>query len=259
MIKRRQTRAVRVGNIIIGGGAPVSIQEMTSTQTNDIKKTVAQIKSLERAGCELVRVAVPDRESAKALKEIKSYINIPLIADIHFDYRLAIMAAESGIDKLRINPGNIGDKKKVAEVAKAAKKHGIPIRIGVNSGSIQKKLYQKYGGATPEAMVESALSEIQLLEEFGFKDIVVSLKSSDVNTTVKAYQLIAEKVDYPFHIGVTEAGYGTPGLVKSAVGIGILLFYGLGDTLRVSLTSRNPVFSVKVARSILTELKFRTG
>jgi len=216
---------VRVGNIIIGGGAPVSIQEMTSTQTNDIKKTVAQIKSLERAGCELVRVAVPDRESAKALKEIKSYINIPLIADIHFDYRLAIMAAESGIDKLRINPGNIGDKKKVAEVAKAAKKHGIPIRIGVNSGSIQKKLYQKYGGATPEAMVESALSEIQLLEEFGFKDIVVSLKSSDVNTTVKAYQLIAEKVDYPFHIGVTEAGYGTPGLVKSAVGIGILLFY----------------------------------
>ncbi len=256
MIKRRHTRAVRVGNIIIGGGAPISIQEMTSTQTNDVEKTVAQIKSLERAGCELVRVAVPDRKSAKALKEIKSYITIPLIADIHFDYRLALIAAESGVDKLRINPGNIGDKDKVAEVVKVAKKHGIPIRIGVNSGSIQKKFYQKHGGATPEAMVESALSEIEFLEEFGFKDIVVSLKSSDVNTTVKAYQLLAEEVDYPFHIGITEAGYGTPGLVKSVVGMGILLFYGLGDTLRVSLTSRNPVFSVKVARSILNELGY---
>ena len=256
MIKRRYTRAVRVGNIIIGGRAPVSIQEMTSTRTDDIRKTVAQIKSLKRAGCELVRVAVPNREAAKALKEIKSHIDIPLIADIHFDYRLAIMAAEFGADKLRINPGNIGDKKKVAEVAKVAKKHGIPIRIGVNSGSIQKELYEKYGGATSEAMVESALSEIKSLEEFGFKDIVVSLKSSDVRTTVRAYQLLAERIDYPFHIGITEAGYGTPGLVKSAVGIGILLFYGLGDTLRVSLTSRNPVFSVKVARSILTELGY---
>jgi len=256
MIKRRWTRTIKVGNITIGGGAPVSIQEMTSTPTEDVKETVAQIKSLERAGCELVRVAVPNKEAAKALKEIKSNIDIPLIADIHFDYRLAIMAAESGVDKLRINPGNIGDREKVAEVAKAAKKYEIPIRIGVNSGSIQKEIYEKYGGATPEAMVESALFEIELLEDFGFKDIVVSLKSSDVKTTVKAYQLLADKVDYPFHIGITEAGYGRAGIVKSAVGIGILLFHGLGDTVRVSLTSRNPVGSIKVARSILTELGY---
>jgi len=256
-MERRRTRAVRVGNLVIGGGAPISIQEMTSTQTHDIKATVTQIKSLEMAGCDLVRVAVPNRKAATALREIKSHINIPLIADVHFDYRLALMAIESGVDKLRINPGNIGGKEKVTVVAAAAKKRGIPIRIGVNGGSLQKELYEKYGAVTPEAMVESALVEIGLLEEFGFRDIIVSLKSSDVNTTVKACQLLANRVDYPFHIGITEAGYGTSGLVKSAVGVGILLFYGLGDTLRVSLTSHDPVFSLKVSYSILTELGLR--
>ncbi len=253
---REQTRTVKVGRVQIGGGAPVSIQSMTTTKTEDIDATVAQIHRLEEAGCEIVRVAVPNEKAAKAIKHIKEQINIPLVADIHFDYRMALLAIEAGADKIRWNPGNIRDKRKVEMIVKACKERGIPIRIGVNAGSLDPDLLMKYGGPTPEAMVESAAKEIALLEEWGFEDIVVSLKSSDVMDTVKAYLLFAQKFPYPTHVGVTEAGPPPEGIVWSAIGIGAVLAHGVGDTIRVSL-STDPVEEVKAGKMILRALGLR--
>lgn len=253
---REQTRPVKVGRVQIGGGAPVSIQSMTTTKTEDIDATVAQIHRLEEAGCEIVRVAVPNEKAARALKHIKEQINIPLVADIHFDYRMALLAIEAGVDKIRWNPGNIRDKRKVETIVKACKERGIPIRIGVNAGSLDPDLLMKYGGPTPEAMVESAAKEIALLEEWGFEDIVVSLKSSDVMDTVKAYLLFAQKFPYPTHVGVTEAGPPPEGIVWSAIGIGAVLAHGVGDTIRVSLAT-DPVEEVKAAKMILRALGLR--
>ncbi|MEZ8220242.1 4-hydroxy-3-methylbut-2-en-1-yl diphosphate synthase [Candidatus Fervidibacteria bacterium JGI MDM2 JNZ-1-D12] len=253
---REQTRPVKVGRVQIGGGASVSIQSMTTTKTEDIDATVTQIHRLEEAGCEIVRVAVPNEKAARAIKHIKEQINIPLVADIHFDYRLALLAVEAGADKIRWNPGNIRDKRKVETIVKACKERGIPIRIGVNAGSLDPDLLMKYGGPTPEAMVESAAKEIALLEEWGFEDIVVSLKSSDVMDTVKAYLLFAQKFPYPTHVGVTEAGPPPEGIVWSAIGIGIVLAHGVGDTIRVSL-STDPVEEVKAAKMILRALGLR--
>lgn len=249
-IERHTTRKVRVGNVIIGGGSPISIQSMTNTRTSDILATVSQINALAASGCEIVRSAVPDMESAEALKEIKRQIGIPLVADIHFDYRLAIKAIENGADKIRINPGNIGSREKVEEVVKAAKEKGIPIRIGVNGGSLEKSLLKKYGHVCAEALVESVMGHIALLEDLDFQDIVLSIKSSDVVMSYKAHQLLSEKTDYPIHIGITEAGTVYRGTIKSAVGIGVLLLNGIGDTLRVSLTG-DPVEEVSAAREIL--------
>jgi (E)-4-hydroxy-3-methylbut-2-enyl-diphosphate synthase len=253
---REQTRPVKVGRVQIGGGAPVSIQSMTTTKTEDIDATVAQIHRLEEAGCEIVRVAVPNEKAARALRHIKEQINIPLVADIHFDYRMALLAIEAGVDKIRWNPGNIRDKRKVEMIVKACKERGIPIRIGVNAGSLDPDLLMKYGGPTPEAMVESAAKEIALLEEWGFEDIVVSLKSSDVMDMIKAYLLFAQKFPYPTHVGVTEAGAPPEGIVWSAIGIGAVLAHGIGDTIRVSL-STDPVEEVKVAKMILRALGLR--
>jgi len=253
---REQTRPVKVGRVQIGGGAPVSIQSMTTTKTEDIDATVAQIHRLEEAGCEIVRVAVPNEKAARALKPIKEQINIPLVADIHFDYRMALLAIEAGVDKIRWNPGNIRDKRKVEMIVKACKERGIPIRIGVNAGSLDPDLLMKYGGPTPEAMVESAAKEIALLEEWGFEDIVVSLKSSDVMDTIKAYLLFAQKFPYPTHVGVTEAGPPPEGIVWSAIGIGAVLAHGVGDTIRVSLAT-DPVEEVKAAKMILRALGLR--
>ena len=253
---RDQTRPVKVGRVQIGGGAPVSIQSMTTTKTEDIDATVAQIHRLEEEGCEIVRVAVPNEKAARAIKHIKEQINIPLVADIHFDYRMALLAIEAGADKIRWNPGNIRDKRKVEMIVKACKERGIPIRIGVNAGSLDPDLLMKYGGPTPEAMVESAAKEIALLEEWGFEDIVVSLKSSDVMDTVKAYLLFAQKFPYPTHVGVTEAGPPPEGLVWSAIGIGAVLAHGIGDTIRVSLAT-DPVEEVVAAKMILRALGLR--
>ncbi|HOK43355.1 MAG TPA: flavodoxin-dependent (E)-4-hydroxy-3-methylbut-2-enyl-diphosphate synthase [Thermoclostridium caenicola] len=248
--ERRPTRQVRVGNVLIGGGAPVSIQSMTNTPTSDVRATVAQIKALEQAGCDIVRVAVPDMASAEAIKAIKAEIGIPLVADIHFDHRLALKAMACGADKIRINPGNIGSKEKVREVVNMASQLKIPIRVGVNSGSLEKHLLERYGGVCAEALAESAMSHAALLEDMGFKDIVISIKSSDVVMSYKAHQLLAEKTDYPLHIGITEAGTPYRGTIRSAVGIGALLLNGIGDTLRVSLTG-DPVEEVRAAREIL--------
>ncbi|HBI23391.1 MAG TPA: 4-hydroxy-3-methylbut-2-en-1-yl diphosphate synthase [Nitrospiraceae bacterium] len=256
MINRRKTRQIKVGNVLIGGGAPVVVQSMTNTDTRDINATVVQIKRLEEAGCEIVRVAVPDKEAAEALKAIKSSISIPLIADIHFDYRLALLAIANGADALRLNPGNIGDEKRIEHVVKAAEERGIPIRIGVNAGSLEDDLLNKYGHPTPEAMVESAMRHIRILEDFDFYDMKISLKASNVFTTLNAYRLISDKVDYPLHVGVSEAGPLLSGTVKSAIGIGLLLFEGIGDTIRVSLTT-NPVEEVRVAYEILKTLDIR--
>ncbi len=253
---REQTRPVRVGRVQIGGGAPVSIQSMTTTKTEDIDATVAQIHRLEAAGCEIVRVAVPNEKAARAIKHIKEQINIPLVADIHFDYRMALLAVEAGADKIRWNPGNIRDKRKVEAIVKACKERGIPIRIGVNAGSLDPDLLMKYGGPTPEAMVESAAKEIALLEEWGFEDIVVSLKSSDVMDMVKAYLLFAQKFPYPTHLGVTEAGPPPEGIVWSAIGIGTVLAHGVGDTIRVSLAT-DPVEEVVAAKMILRAVGLR--
>lgn len=250
---RRYSRPVRVGNLVIGGTAPISIQSMTKTDTRDIKATVGQIKRLEEVGCEIIRVAVPDMEAAKALGTIKKQINIPLVADIHFDYRLALEAITQGVDKLRINPGNIGEKDNVIKIVKKAKERNIPIRIGVNSGSVDRKKYDK---VTTTSLVDSALEHIRILEELDFFDIVISLKATDVPMTIEAYKLMATKVDYPFHIGITEAGLPPSGTIKSAVGIGSLLAQGLGDTIRVSLTA-DPVEEVKVAQEILKALQLR--
>lgn len=253
---RKKTKQIRVGDVLIGGDAAVVVQSMTNTDTADVDATVAQIKRLEDAGCEIVRVAVPDKKAAEVLHNIKSSIKIPLIADIHFDYRLALTAIQEGVDGLRLNPGNIGDEGRIGQVVNAAKDKGIPIRIGVNAGSLEEDLREKYGHPTPEAMVESAVRHINILERYGFYDIKVSLKASNVPTTLKAYRLFSERYDYPVHVGISEAGPMLSGTVKSAVGIGILLAEGIGDTIRVSLTA-DPVEEVKVAYEILKALNLR--
>src|SRR6201989_919856 len=254
----RQTRAVKVKGVQIGGGAPVVVQSMTKTETTDIEGTVAQIEEMMRAGCEVVRIAVPNAEAAAALKEIRRRVpDVPLVADIHFHYKLALMALDAGIDKLRLNPGNIGAHDRIRQVVKAAQSQRVPIRIGVNGGSLEKDLLKKYGTATPEAMVESALRHIQILEDLDFTDIIVSLKASDVHRTVAAYRLLAEKCDYPFHLGVTEAGTSFSGTVKSSIGLGILLHEGIGDTIRVSLAAE-PQEEVRVAWEIVKSLGLRT-
>ena len=250
------TRKLNVGGVPLGGGAPVTIQSMTNTPTHDVEATLAQIRALAAAGCQIVRVAVPDMAAAKAVGTLKAGSPVPLVADIHFDYRLALEAAEQGIDKIRINPGNIGAPERVEAVAKVCKERHIPIRVGVNGGSLEKDLLGKYGGPTPEAMVESALGHIRLLEQYGFEDICVSLKASSVPVTMRAYQLMAERYDYPLHLGVTEAGTRDMGELKAAAGIGGLLALGIGDTLRVSLTA-NPVEEVYAAQRILKAVGLR--
>ena len=250
------TRQIHAGGVPIGGGAPVSIQSMSNTPTHDVEATLSQIRALAAAGCDIVRVAVPDLAAAKAVGALKAGSPVPLVADIHFDYRLALEAAEQGIDKIRINPGNIGAPERVEAVAKACKERGIPIRIGVNGGSLEKHLLEKYGGPTPEAMVESALGHIRLLERYGFEDICVSLKASSVPVTMRAFRLMAERYDYPLHLGVTEAGTREIGELKAAAGIGGLLALGIGDTLRVSLTA-DPVEEVYAARNILKAVGLR--
>lgn len=249
----RDSKVVKVGNILIGGGNDVIIQSMTNTPTTDVEKTVNQIKKLQEEGCQLVRVTVNTEEAAKKIKEIKEKIDIPLVADIHFDYRLALLAIENGIDKLRINPGNIGSDEKVEIVVKKAMEKSIPIRIGVNSGSLEKTILEKYGKPTSDAMVESALYHMRLLEKFNFTDIIISLKSSNIKMMVEAYRKLAKLCNYPLHLGVTEAGTAFQGTVKSAIGIGSLLVDGIGDTIRVSLTE-DPVEEIKVAKEILKVL-----
>ncbi len=256
MIKRKKTRQVSVGHRKVGGNAPISVQSMTNTDTADINATVTQINALEKAGCEIARVAVPTMEAANALGAIKRSISIPIIADVHFDYRLALKAIDSGVDGLRINPGNIGSKERIRDVVCAAKTSSIPIRIGVNAGSLEGDILSKYGHPTPEAMVESAMRHINILEDLGFHDIKISLKASDVMKTVQAYRLLSGEVDYPLHIGITEAGTLFSGAIKSSVGLGILLAEGIGDTLRVSLTG-DPVEEVRVGWGILKALKIR--
>jgi (E)-4-hydroxy-3-methylbut-2-enyl-diphosphate synthase len=252
----RITRQIHVGGVAVGGGAPVSVQSMTNTDTRDVAATLAQIERLAAAGCEIVRCAVPHADAARALGAIRRECPIPLIADIHFDYRLALAALEGGVDGLRLNPGNIGERWKVEEVVRACQERRVPIRIGVNGGSLEKELLEKYGHPTAEAMVESALGHIRILEELGYREIKVSLKASDIRRTVEAYRLLAKEVDYPLHIGITEAGTTWSGTVKSAVGLGTLLYEGLGDTLRVSLTG-DPVEEVKVGWEILKSLELR--
>ncbi|HNV85659.1 MAG TPA: flavodoxin-dependent (E)-4-hydroxy-3-methylbut-2-enyl-diphosphate synthase, partial [Candidatus Omnitrophota bacterium] len=256
MISRRPTRQVKIGGLTLGGDAPVRLQSMCTTRTADVEATVGQISRLEEAGCELVRVAVPEEEDARALGKIKSRIKIPLVADIHFNYRYALIALEEGVDKLRLNPGNIGSRDRVEAVVKKAKERNVPVRIGVNAGSLQKNLLKKYGHPGPEAIVESAFEHIRILEELDFRDIVVSLKSSDVGMTIASCRLFREKSDYPLHLGVTEAGTLLRGSVYSAVGMGVLLAEGIGETIRVSLTA-DPVEEVKVGRMILQSLGLR--
>ena len=256
MVVRKKTREIWIGPIKIGGDAPISVQSMTKTDTLDIRKTVRQIRRLEEAGCEIVRVAVVNEESAHAIAEIKKRIKIPLIADIHFHYRLALKAMESGADGLRINPGNIGGRDRLKTIVIEAKDRSIPIRIGVNAGSLEKDLLKRFGGATAEAMVSSALRTIEWMEDLGFHQIKVSLKASDVPRTLEAYRLFSEKSDYPLHLGITEAGRGSGAIVKSSIGIGLLLSEGIGDTLRVSLTG-DPMEEVKVGYEILRALKIR--
>ena len=252
------SKQIIAGGVAIGGGAPVTIQSMCNTHTEDAKATIAQIHALEEAGCEIVRVTVPNMEAAHALSEIKENISIPLVADIHFDYRLAVEAAARGADKIRINPGNIGGDDRVKAVVDACREHKVPIRIGVNGGSLEKELLAKYGRVTPEALVESALRHVRLLEKFDFTEICISVKSSDVPLNMAAYRLLHEKVDYPLHLGVTEAGTPTMGLLKSAIGIGGLLCEGIGDTMRVSLTA-DPVEEVYAAKRILQACGRRSG
>ena len=249
-IKRKQTREVKVGNVVMGGNSPIVIQSMCNTDTRDVENTVKQILELEQAGCQVVRVAVPDMAAAEAVGEIKKRISIPLVADIHFDYKLALKVMDLGIDKVRINPGNIGEESRIQAVVEKAKQKQIPIRIGVNSGSLEKDLIQKYGGVTPQGLVESALRHVRILEKYQFYDIVVSIKASNVPFSVQAYTLLSQKIDYPIHVGITEAGTVYSGTVKSAVGIGAILLQGIGDTIRVSLTG-NPVEEIKAAKEIL--------
>lgn len=255
---REHTKTVKIGNRLIGGGNPVLIQSMCNTKTEDVKATVGQILRLEQAGCEIIRVAVPTMEAAAALKEIKQQIHIPLVADIHFDYRLAVAAIENGADKIRINPGNIGSRERIKAVVDQAAERGIPIRVGVNSGSLEKEILAQYGGVTAEGLVESALDKVAIIEDLGYHNLVISIKSSDVMMCVKAHELIAQKTDYPLHVGITEAGTLTSGNIKSSVGLGIILYQGIGDTIRVSLTG-DPVEEVKSAKLILKTLGLRTG
>lgn len=256
MIERRKTRQINVGGVKIGGGAPIVVQSMTNTDTRDVEATVSQIKKLENAGCEIIRVAVVSRDAANLLGKIRSRISIPLIADIHFDYRLALKAIEKGVNGLRINPGNISERWKVEEIVRAAKDKGAPIRIGVNAGSLKKEVLKRHGHPTAQALVESAEEELKILEDMDFRDVKVSIKASDVLTTIEAYRLFSERFDYPLHIGVSEAGPPLTGAIKSAVGLGILLSEGIGDTIRVSLTA-DPVEEVRVAYGILKALKIR--
>lgn len=250
------SRQIMVGDVPVGGGAPVSIQSMTNTMTHDVEGTLAQIRALATAGCQIVRVAIPDMAAARAIGALKRESPLPLVGDIHFDYRLALEAVEQGIDKIRINPGNIGGAERVEAVAKACQERGIPIRIGVNGGSLERELLERYGGPTPEAMVESALGHAGLLERYGFDQICISLKSSSVPTTMQAYRLMAERYDYPLHLGVTEAGTPEMGSIKSAAGIGGLLALGIGDTLRVTLTA-DPVEEIVFARKLLNAIGLR--
>lgn len=255
---RERTRVVSIGDRVIGGGNPILIQSMTNTKTEDVEATVEQILKLEKAGCDIVRSTANNEDAARAFAKIKKQIHIPIVADIHFDYRLAIMAMENGADKIRINPGNIGGPDKIREVVEAAKTYGVPIRVGVNSGSLEKELVEKYKGVTAEGIVESALDKVHMLEEQGFEDIVISIKSSDVLMCVKAHELIAQKTSYPLHVGITEAGTLTRGNIKSAIGIGLILHQGIGDTIRVSLTG-DPVNEVVSAKLILKTLGLRKG
>ena len=255
---REHTKTVTIGNKKIGGGNPVLIQSMTNTHTEDVEATVRQILELEAAGCEIIRCTVPTIEAAKRISEIKKYIHIPLVADIHFDYRMAIAAMENGADKIRINPGNIGGADKIKAVVDVAKERNIPIRVGVNSGSLEKELVEKYHGVTAEGIVESAIDKVHMIEEQGYDNLVVSIKSSDVMMCVKAHELIAQKIAYPLHVGITESGTAFSGSIKSALGLGLILNQGIGDTIRVSLTD-NPVKEVEAAKIILKTLGLRKG
>ena len=258
---RKNTRTIRIGDRLIGGGNPILIQSMTNTKTNDVAATVAQIRRLAKAGCDIVRCTVPDLEAAKAIAQIKAQladISIPLVADIHFDYKMAVAAIEYGADKIRINPGNIGSKEKVAEVVRAARERSVPIRVGVNSGSLEKELIERYHGVTAEGIVESALDKVHIIEDLDYDNLVISIKSSDVMMCVKAHELLADKTQYPLHVGITEAGTVTSGNIKSAAGLGIILYQGIGDTIRVSLTG-DPVEEIKSAKLILRTLGLRTG
>ncbi len=255
---REHTKVVHIGDKVIGGGNPILIQSMTNTKTEDVKATVNQILQLEKAGCDIIRSTANNEEAAKAFSAIKEQIHIPIVADIHFDYRLAILAMEHGADKIRINPGNIGGKERIKEVVDAAKRYHVPIRVGVNSGSLEKELVAKYNGVTAEGIVESALDKVRMLEEFDFDNMVISIKSSDVLMCVKAHELIAQQTNYPLHVGITEAGTLLRGNIKSAVGLGIILYQGIGDTIRVSLTG-DPVNEVTSAKLILKTLGLRTG
>lgn len=255
---REHTKAVKIGNKIIGGGNPILIQSMTNTKTEDVRATVSQIKELENIGCEIIRCAVPNTSAAKAISEIKKEITIPLVADIHFDYKLAIAAIENGADKIRINPGNIGSAERVKAVVDVAKAHGVPIRVGVNSGSLEKELVKKYGGVTAEGIVESALDKVKMIEDMGYDNLVISIKSSNVMMCAKAHELIAAQTNYPIHVGITEAGTLYSGNIKSALGLGMILGAGIGDTIRVSLTG-NPGEEIKSAKLILRTLGLRKG
>lgn len=255
---RDNTKTVKIGNKVIGGGNPIMIQSMTNTHTEDIEATVAQIHALEKAGCDIIRCTVPNEEAALAIKEIKKQIKIPLVADIHFDYKMAIAAIENGADKIRINPGNIGDSEKIKAVVKAAKERNIPIRVGVNSGSLEKEIVEKYNGVTAEGIVESALDKVKIIEDLGYDNLVVSIKSSDVMMCVKAHELIARQTDHPLHVGITESGTVFSGSIKSSIGLGLILGQGIGDTIRVSLTG-DPVKEIEAAKIILRTLGLRKG
>lgn len=255
---RNQTKTIQIGNRVIGGGNPVLIQSMCNTKTQDVAATVNQIHKLTDAGCEIIRVAVPDMEAAAAIREIKKQISIPLVADIHFDYRLAIASMEAGADKIRINPGNIGSKDRIQAVVEKAREYQVPIRVGVNSGSLEKEIIEKYGHVTAEGLVESALDKVRILESFDFDQIVISIKSSDVCMSIKAHEIISKATDYPLHVGITEAGSVIAGNIKSAIGIGTILYQGIGDTIRVSLTD-DPIEEIRSAKMILRTLGLRKG
>ncbi len=256
MTFREQTKEVKIGNRVIGGKNPILIQSMTNTRTDDVEATVSQILRLEEAGCEIIRCTVPDKEAAKAIEKIKSRIHIPLVADIHFDYRMAIEAMENGADKIRINPGNIGNKDRVFAVVDKAKSLNIPIRVGVNSGSLEKELVKKYNGVTAEGLVESALDKVALIEEMGYDNLVISIKSSNVPMCARAHEILVKQTNHPIHVGITEAGTITSGTIKSSVGLGIILYQGIGNTIRVSLTG-DPVEEIKVAKMVLRDLGLR--
>ncbi len=258
MLYREKTKVIKIGNKVIGGGNPIMIQSMTNTKTEDVAATVNQILRLQDAGCDIIRCTVPNIDAARAIAEIKKEISIPLVADIHFDYRMAIAAIENGADKIRINPGNIGSKECVAEVVRVAKERNIPIRVGVNSGSLEKELVEKYHGVTAEGIVESALDKVRMIEDMDYDNLVISIKSSDVLMSVKAHELLAGKTPYPLHVGITESGTVTSGNIKSSIGLGIILHEGIGDTIRVSLTG-DPVEEIKSAKLILRTLGLRKG